>query len=68
MSQHTATEEQDFLNELDKKLWNMADRLRSNLDAAVYKQIALALIFLKYLPDSSNVCITPLLNDMEASA
>lgn len=24
----------DFLEDLDKKLWNAADRLRSNLDAA----------------------------------
>ncbi len=31
-----AAEEQKFLDELDKKLWNAADRLRSNLDAAVY--------------------------------
>jgi len=29
--------EQQFLNDLDKKLWSSADKLRSNLDAAVYK-------------------------------
>ena len=28
---------QTFLRELDKKLWTAADKLRSNLDAAVYK-------------------------------
>ena len=32
---HTAS--QTFLRELDKKLWTAADKLRSNLDAAVYK-------------------------------
>ena len=38
-----------FLQELDRKLWNAADRLRSNLDAAVYKHAVLGLIFLKYI-------------------
>lgn len=40
---------QTFLRELDKKLWTAADRLRSNLDAAVYKHAVLGLIFLKYV-------------------
>ena len=35
---HTAS--QTFLRELDKKLWTAADKLRSNLDAAVYKHAA----------------------------
>lgn len=43
---------QQFLRELDKKLWTAADRLRSNLDAAVYKHAVLGLIFLKYVSDS----------------
>lgn len=43
---------QTFLRELDKKLWTAADKLRSNLDAAVYKHAALGLIFLKYVSDS----------------
>ena len=38
---------QQFLNDLDKKLWTAADRLRANLDAAVYKHAVLGLIFLK---------------------
>ena len=46
------TTEQQFLNDLDKKLWNAADRLRSSLDAAVYKHIVLGLIFLKYASDA----------------
>ncbi len=41
-----------FLRELDKKLWTAADRLRANLDAAVYKHAVLGLIFLKYVSDS----------------
>src|SRR5690625_4445965 len=44
--------EQKFLKELDKKLWNSADKLRNNLDAAVYKHVILGLIFLKYVSDA----------------
>ena len=44
--------DQQFLNDLDKRLWTMADRLRSNLDAAVYKHAVLGLIFLKYVSDA----------------
>jgi type I restriction enzyme M protein len=43
---------QTFLRELDKKLWSAADKLRANLDAAVYKHAVLGLIFLKYVSDS----------------
>ncbi|MFO1436878.1 MAG: class I SAM-dependent DNA methyltransferase [Verrucomicrobiaceae bacterium] len=48
----TAATDQDFLNELDKKLWSAADRLRANVDAAVYKHVVLGLIFLKYVSDA----------------
>lgn len=44
--------EQQFFNELEKKLWTAADKLRSNLDAAVYKHVVLGLIFLKYVSDA----------------
>jgi type I restriction enzyme M protein len=44
--------EQDFLNDLDGKLWKAADRLRSNLDAANYKHVVLGIIFLKYVSDA----------------
>ena len=44
--------EQEFLKELDKKLWSAADKLRNNLDAAVYKHVVLGLIFLKYVSDA----------------
>ncbi|HRF81116.1 MAG TPA: class I SAM-dependent DNA methyltransferase [Flavobacteriales bacterium] len=48
----TTDTEQAFLTDLDKKLWTAADRLRSSLDAAVYKHAVLGLIFLKYVSDS----------------
>ncbi len=42
-----------MLNTLQKRtLWAMADKLRSNMDAAEYKHIVLGLIFLKYISDS----------------
>lgn len=44
--------EQQFLNELDAKLWSAADRLRNNLDAANYKHVVLGIIFLKYVSDA----------------
>lgn len=47
-----ATDQRQFLKDLDKKLWTAADKLRSNLDAAVYKHAVLGLIFLKYVSDS----------------
>lgn len=44
--------EQQFFNDLEKRLWTAADKLRSNLDAAVYKHVVLGLIFLKYVSDA----------------
>lgn len=44
--------EQQFIKELDDKLWKAADKLRNNLDAANYKHIVLGLIFLKYVSDA----------------
>ncbi len=44
--------EQQFLNDLDKRLWSMANKLLPMLDAAVYKHVVLGLIFLKYVSDS----------------
>ena len=44
--------EQQFFADLEKKLWTAADKLRSNLDAAVYKHVVLGLIFLKYVSDA----------------
>lgn len=36
----------------ESKLWQAADKLRSNMDAAEYKHVVLGLIFLKYISDS----------------
>ena len=47
-----ASDSQQILRDLDKKLWSAADRLGANLDAAFYKHAVLGLIFLKYVSDS----------------
>ena len=44
--------EQQFFHDLEKKLWTAADKLRSSLDASVYKHVVLGLIFLKYVSDA----------------
>ena len=36
----------------EKKLWDMADALHNNMDAAEYKHVVLGLIFLKYISDA----------------
>jgi len=44
--------EQQFLKELDDRLWTSANKLRTTLDAAQYKHAVLGLIFLKYVSDT----------------
>jgi len=39
-------------NNFEASLFNTADRLRKNIDAAEYKNVVLGLIFLKYISDS----------------
>ncbi len=36
----------------ESKLWQAADKLRNNMDAAEYKHVVLGLIFLKYISDA----------------
>ena len=36
----------------EEKLWQAADKLRNNMDAAEYKHVVLGLIFLKYISDT----------------
>jgi type I restriction enzyme M protein len=36
----------------EKELWQAADAMRSNMDAAEYKHVVLGLIFLKYISDA----------------
>lgn len=44
--------EQQFLKELENKLWIAAEKLRSSLDASQYKHAVLGLIFVKYVSDA----------------
>ncbi|MDZ7937799.1 MAG: class I SAM-dependent DNA methyltransferase [Rhodoferax sp.] len=46
------TEEQQFLNNLDKQLWDAADRLRSAVNPSEYMHVVLGLVFLKYISDA----------------
>ena len=48
-------EHQKFLNDLEKKLWTAADKLRSTLDAAQYKHAVLGLLFVKYVSDAFEI-------------
>ena len=45
-------EKEKILKDLDNKLWTSADKLRSNLDAAVYRHVVLGLVFIKYVSDA----------------
>ncbi len=47
-------------------LWQAADKLRGNLDAAEYKHVVLGLIFLKYVSDAFEEKHQQLLRDPEA--
>lgn len=48
-------QEQEYLKELEKKLWNAADKLRASLDASQYKHAVLGLIFVKYVSDAFTI-------------
>ncbi|MBP6103220.1 MAG: type I restriction-modification system subunit M N-terminal domain-containing protein, partial [Leptotrichiaceae bacterium] len=39
------------MQEIEKKLWEAADKMRNNMDPAEYKHVVLGLIFLKYISD-----------------
>ncbi len=43
------------IQQIEKQLWQSADKLRNNMDAAEYKHVVLGLIFLKYISDSFEV-------------
>ncbi|WP_018293661.1 type I restriction-modification system subunit M [Mariprofundus ferrooxydans] len=45
-------QEQEFLRELEKKLWTSANKLLPSLDASQYKHVVLGLVFLKYVSDA----------------
>ena len=37
---------------IEDKLWATADQLRGSMDASMYRNVVLGLIFLKYVSDS----------------
>ena len=49
----------------EQKLWQAADKLRNNMDAAEYKHVVLGLIFLKYISDVFIEIYNELKNDPE---
>lgn len=48
-------------------LWQAADKLRNNMDAAEYKHVVLGLIFLKYISDAFEEWHTKLVNEPNAN-
>ncbi len=50
----------------EQQLWQAADKLRNNMDAAEYKHVVLGLIFLKYISDAFEEKYTELNNDPDA--
>jgi len=52
----------------ERELWQAADALRSNMDAAEYKHVVLGLIFLKYISDAFEEYHTKLTNDQATGA
>ncbi len=52
----------------EEKLWQAADKLRNNMDAAEYKHVVLGLIFLKYISDAFSEMHEKLKNDPEGLA
>ena len=49
----------------EQKLWQAADKMRNNMDAAEYKHVVLGLIFLKYISDVFKEVYNELKNDPE---
>ena len=52
----------------EEKLWQMADKLRNNMDAAEYKHVVLGLIFLKYISDAFEEKHAALIADKKSGA
>ena len=57
--------DQKFLQDLEKKLWTAADKLRSTLDAAQYKHAVLGLLFVKYVSDAFDIRRQELISQFE---
>ncbi|MDR2444183.1 MAG: type I restriction-modification system subunit M N-terminal domain-containing protein, partial [Deltaproteobacteria bacterium] len=52
MPRHTLFHSNKLSQPLEKTLWEAADILRKNIDAAEYKHVVLGLIFLRYISDT----------------
>lgn len=52
----------------EQTLWQAADKLRNNLDAAEYKHVVLGLIFLKYISDAFEEKHAELQTEIESGA
>ena len=52
----------------EAKLWQAADKMRNNMDAAEYKHVVLGLIFLKYISDAFSELYQKLSNTKGADA
>ena len=52
----------------ETKLWQAADKMRNNMDAAEYKHVVLGLIFLKYISDAFSELYQKLSNTKGADA
>ena len=52
----------------EAKLWQAADKLRNNMDAAEYKHVVLGLIFLKYISDAFDERHAELVADKKSGA
>ncbi|MEA3404990.1 MAG: class I SAM-dependent DNA methyltransferase, partial [Pseudomonadota bacterium] len=55
MSKDNQQVENQFLVDLEKKLWTSANKLLPSLDASQYKHVMLGLVFLKYVSDSFGI-------------
>lgn len=54
--------------EFEDKLWQAADALRSNMDAAEYKHVVLGLLFLKYISDAFDEQYNKLIQEKDSGA
>ncbi len=64
----TAAEQSSAMLGFEAKLWQAADKLRNNMDAAEYKHVVLGLIFLKYISDAFEEMYAALAADEKSGA
>ena len=57
--------EEEELKDLEKTLWDSAEKMRSSVSVSNYKFIVLGLIFLKYISDSFEERYEELVNENE---